>query len=75
MASAIVQLDYPSTLLHEPVLQQLIRSFDLTLNILQAQITLEEGWLIVELSADQAVIEQAIQWLMQRGIEVTETEI
>jgi hypothetical protein len=39
-------------------------------NILQAQITLEEGWLDVEMLGEDQEIEQAVSWLEEEGIEV-----
>jgi ABC-type methionine transport system ATPase subunit len=57
-------------LLREPVVYQLIRRFDLQVNILRAQIELEEGWLEVELKGSKAVLDQAQAWLQQQGIDL-----
>ena len=65
-------LDYPLNLLHVPVINQLIRRFNLTVNILRAQVDEQIGWLDVQINGSQDVVEQAISWLLEQGIEVTE---
>jgi hypothetical protein len=52
----------------------LILRYELTVNIHQAQITLEEGWLEVEVSGEDQEIERAISWLEEEGIEVVPIE-
>jgi ABC-type methionine transport system ATPase subunit len=70
MATRRLRLSYPPSLLREPVVYQLIRRFDLQVNILRAQIELEEGWLEVELKGSKAVLDQAQAWLQQQGIDL-----
>lgn len=64
------RLTYPTTLLRRPILNQLIKTYPLTVNILQAHITIEEGWLEVELSGEITAMNQAVEWLENEGIEV-----
>jgi ABC-type methionine transport system ATPase subunit len=70
MSDQIVRLVYPPTLLSVPIINQLIRHFDLTVNILQAQIGGENRWIEVQLAGNPVVIENAIGWLEEQGIEV-----
>jgi ABC-type methionine transport system ATPase subunit len=70
MPDQIVRLIYPPRLLDVPVINQLIRRFDLTVNILRAQVSPNEGWVDVQLTGSAAAIESASTWLMGRGIEV-----
>ncbi len=70
MPEQVIRLIYPPTLLDVPVINQLIRRYDLTVNILRAQVTPTEGWVDVQLSGNDAAIENAITWLSGRGIEV-----
>jgi ABC-type methionine transport system ATPase subunit len=74
MAKNIYRFIYPPTLLRRPVLNQLIRQYEITANILEANITLEEGWLQVELSGPSEEIERALNWLRDQGIEVKEID-
>ncbi len=72
MAKNVYRFIYPPTLLRRPVLNQLIRQYEITANILEANITLEEGWLQVELTGEPEEIERALGWLREQGIEVKE---
>ena len=70
MPTRTLRLSYPATLLRQPILHQLIRSFDLSVNIQRAQITLEEGWLEIQADGSDAEIDRAQVWLKEQGIEV-----
>jgi ABC-type methionine transport system ATPase subunit len=70
MSEQVVRLNYPASLLHVPVINQLIRRYDLTVNLLKAQIGDDTGWLEVQLSGNPLIIEDAITWLKAQGIEV-----
>jgi hypothetical protein len=48
----------------------LIRRYDLTVNILRAQIGADQGWLEVQLAGSPVVIEEAVLWLKDQGVEV-----
>ncbi len=70
IAHQLVRLNYPANLLRVPVINQLIKEFDITVNILRAQINSQDGWIEIQLSGNIHVIEEAIQWLKQQGIKV-----
>ena len=70
MTEQVIRLIYPPNLLDVPVINQLIRRYDLTVNILRAQVTPQEGWVDVQLSGNSAAIEDAMAWLTNQGIEV-----
>ena len=70
MAEQTIRLIYPSSLVNVPVINQLIRNFDVTVNIVGAQITGGEGWIDVQVSGDAPVIKDAMAWLESQGIEV-----
>ena len=74
MATRNYRLVYPPTLVRSPMVHQLIKSFALEVNILQAQITLDEGWLELELSGAPDEIERAAEWLRSEGLEVINME-
>jgi ABC-type methionine transport system ATPase subunit len=68
----ILRLNYPPALVNRPVVAGLINQFGLEVNILRAQVTREEGWLIVEIRGDPAKISAASNWLTKEGIELLE---
>jgi ABC-type methionine transport system ATPase subunit len=70
MQKQIIRLIYPPQLLDVPIINQLIRQYELTVNILRAQVGPEEGWVDIQLSGPSAAIENAIEWLSSKGIEV-----
>ncbi|MEW6718572.1 MAG: NIL domain-containing protein [Chloroflexota bacterium] len=74
MASHTVRLIYPPSLLRVPVINQLVRRFDLTVNIVHAQIDKQQGWIELQLSGENVTIEEAIVWLRGKGLEVESVE-
>jgi L-aspartate semialdehyde sulfurtransferase ferredoxin len=70
MAEQTIRLIYPSSLVNVPVINQLIRNYDVTVNIVGAQITGGEGWIDIQVSGDTPVIKDAMVWLESQGIEV-----
>lgn len=70
MTDQVVRLVYPPALLSVPIINQLIRRYELTVNILRAQIGGEDRWIEVQLAGNPATIEAAIQWLEEMGISV-----
>lgn len=70
MAEKTIRLEYPPALMNVPVIHRLIRQFDVTVTILGAQISSEQGWVILQMSGDEALIQQAIEWLKGLNIDV-----
>jgi ABC-type methionine transport system ATPase subunit len=70
MTDQDIRLIYPKKLLREPVISQLIRRYDLTVNILQARIGDGGRWMKVRLAGQQSDIDKAIAWLISLGIEI-----
>lgn len=70
MTDQVLRLIYPASLLSVPVINQLIRRYDVTVNILRAQIGTDQGWLEVQLAGSSLVIEEAVSWLKDQGVEV-----
>lgn len=72
MIDQTIRLIYPSTMVNVPVIYQLIRSFDLVVNIVGAEIRGHQGWIEISLSGEEAVIREAISWLKAQGIQTIE---
>lgn len=70
MSNQVVRLNYPSTLLRVPIINQLIKQYDLTVNIMRAQIDNEQGWIEIQLAGNIQTIEEAIEWLRLQGVNV-----
>ncbi len=74
MATRTLKLTYPPSLLRRPVINQLIRRFEITVNITRAHITLEKGWLVIEVSGSVEDIDEVAAWLTSAGIEVSNVD-
>ena len=71
MTEQVLRLIYPPSVVNVPIVNQLVRNFsELTINILRAEVTPEEGWLEVQLVGKAGNIEAATDWLRQQGVEV-----
>lgn len=65
-----VVFNYPSHLVDQPVISKLVKDYDLTVNILRAQITpREEGRLVLEITGKRAMLESGFQYLREIGVE------
>jgi ABC-type methionine transport system ATPase subunit len=69
-----VRLLYPPTQVNVPVIYQLIKQFDITINILGAKINPDEGWVDLQVSGNGAALNKAVAWLNSQGIEVKDLE-
>jgi ABC-type methionine transport system ATPase subunit len=69
MADQTIRLIYPSSMVNVPVIYQLIRSYDVVVNIVGAQISGGQGWIDINIGGNDQVIKEAIDWLKRQGIE------
>lgn len=60
MPTRVLRLNYPPSLLSQPIINKLIKRYEITVNIRQAHITLEEGWVEVLTTGKEEMIERAI---------------
>jgi ferredoxin len=66
-----VVLHFPKRIVDEPILYHLIKDFDLIFNILKAVISPEaEGLMVVELKGEQANYDQAVLYLLDKGVKI-----
>ncbi|MBW8009987.1 MAG: FeS-binding protein [Chloroflexi bacterium] len=71
MTEQVIRLIYPPTKSKTPLINQLIRKHqDLTVNILRTKVNTIESWLEIQIVGRAAVIENAINWIREQGIEV-----
>lgn len=71
MAVKRLILNFPAHLVDQPVTYQLIKKFDLRVNILRARITpREEGRLMVEISGRKSNLEAGLRYIAELGLAV-----
>ena len=67
----IVHLSFPSPVSGSPMISELVRRFDLTVNILKAQITpRKEGYMTLELFGTEEHYKDGVAYLREKGIKV-----
>ncbi len=74
MAKKAVKLTFPETLVREPVTFTMAKRFDVIPNIRRARVTETAGEMVLEIEGDEKNIERGIQYLIERGIDVTAIE-
>ncbi len=72
MPNRRVKFVYPPSLVDEPILYQLVRKYDLVTNLHRAEVNAQGGILELDLRGPDGVIEQALAWVRQQGIQVEE---
>lgn len=70
MSTARVRLTFPEHLITEPVLARMMRQYDVEPNIRRANVEEKVGWIVCELAGDRGLVESAIDWLRDEGVEV-----
>ncbi len=63
---------FPPSVVNQPITQGLWRNFDITVNILKADISEREGRLIIELTGDPNEISKACEYLATNKVRVEE---
>lgn len=68
METWLVRLDFPAHLFDVPIINQLIRRYEVTFNIQSAHIDRNGGQVEIYLTGSPQVLQAAIEWLDGRGI-------
>ena len=66
----IIELDYPTNLVTEPVLSHLIKKYDILMNIRRASITKGFGYVQMEIEGEDKTIKEALADLTNQGVDV-----
>jgi ferredoxin len=71
MYSRMLVLRFSKDIVDKPIISSLVRDYNLTFNILKAQIfPRKEGMLVMELSGNRRDFEKGMQYLEKSGVEV-----
>ena len=65
-----LEVTYPAELLQEPVLYRLITQFQIVVNVLEARVTPEEAWFVMELEGPEVAVVSGVRWMIEQGIQV-----
>jgi len=70
MAKRRLIFTFPEELIRDPIIYNLGQQFNIVTNILQAEVTEERGWVILELAGADEDIEAGITWVTSKGVRV-----
>ena len=65
-----VKLTFPEHLIRQPIIGRMVKEFDVMPNIRRASVSEQVGWMICEVSGDDAAVDGAMAWLAGLGIQV-----
>jgi ABC-type methionine transport system ATPase subunit len=74
MPTRRIHLDFPKSLITEPLIWRVGREFEVMTNIRRANVDHESGWVDLGLEGDDEEIEKAIQFLKDKGVGVSPIE-
>ncbi|MGO8673029.1 MAG: NIL domain-containing protein [Capsulimonadaceae bacterium] len=73
METRKLKLNFPLERVNEPMVTRLVTDFDLTPNLLRADVDSSKGgWMVVEVTGRTESIRSAIEWVRTHGVMVDE---
>jgi ABC-type methionine transport system ATPase subunit len=69
-----VKLTFPRDAVTQPVIYELGHTYGVVTNIRRADITRDEGWVVLELDGTETDLDRAIAYCEDRGVRVTPAE-
>ena len=73
MAKRRVMLAFTPETITEPIIYTISQQFNLVINIRQADLAEDKGWIIVEFEGDEEDIEAGLAWAISKGVRVDPT--
>ena len=70
MAKDRVKFTFPPDLVTEPIIYTLSQQFKVVPNIRRAEVTENQGWVVLELDGEQEEIDRSIRWVVGKGVRV-----
>jgi len=74
MARRRVRLIFGREMVTEPVIYELAVKFGIVTNIRRADVTRDEGWVLLEMTAEPDVLDGGVTYLESRGVRVEPVE-
>ena len=72
--NARLHLSFPSELVSRPVIYEVVKQFDVVPNIRRANVEVDTGWVILELSGEPDSVRDAIAYFEASGVIVSRME-
>lgn len=74
MRTRKIKLTFPEELIKEPVINGMVRRFDIVTNIRRADIRETTGWVIMEVTGGDDQLDAAIAYAQDLGVRVDDLE-
>jgi len=74
MARRRVKLTFSPAMVTEPVIHELGRRFPVVTNIRRADVTRDEGWVVLEVDGELDDIDRGLAYVAERGVRVDPVE-
>jgi ABC-type methionine transport system ATPase subunit len=74
MARRRLKLIFSPSLVKEPVIYQLGRKFEIVTNIRRADVSKDQGWVLLEVTGDPDELDRGVTYLEERGVKVEPAE-
>ena len=74
MARRRLKLIFGPDLVKEPVIYHLGRNFEIVTNIRRADVTRDEGWVLLEVTGEPEELDRGVEYLESRGVKVEPAE-
>ena len=68
MTKRHVMLTLPGELHSEPIIYNMGQQFNLAINIRQADVTEDRGWIVLEIEGKEQDIEAGVAWATSKGV-------
>ncbi len=65
-----VKFTFPQDMVKQPIIYKLGRDFEIVTNIRRAEVTDNMGWVILELSGEEDVLDNGLQWAASTGVRI-----
>jgi hypothetical protein len=69
-----LKLIFESSLVKEPVIYQLGKQFEIITNIRRADVSREQGWVLLEVTGEPDELDRGVAYLESRGVIVEPAE-
>ena len=74
MARQRVKFTFTQQLITVPYIYKLGKDFDIVTNIRRADVTRDEGWVVLEVEGELDDIDRGLAWCEERGVRVDPVE-
>ena len=70
MAKQRVRFTFPPEHIQEPIIYLLGKNFNVVTNIRRADVTDNQGWVMLEVEGNQQDIDKGLAWVVSKGVRV-----